>query len=254
HEGEGYRLSLHQLVKKLNLERHVIFLDQYATEQDLFRYLSACDIYVTPYLNEAQITSGTLTYALGVGSAVLSTPYWHAAELLADGKGALFDFGNNRQLSDIIIDLFSHPSKLAAMRLQAIGFGKAVTWPRIGGIYDKLLSQTSQHARVRPKNKHRHLDINILPPFQLDHILRLTDDTGIFQHAIYGIPNYEEGYCLDDNARALLMALMAYRHTGDETALLILPRYLSYIQYAQNADGTFRNFMGFDRRILDDVG
>src|SRR5690606_28877298 len=105
HEGEGYRFSLQQLVKKLNMEHHVIFLDQYAAEHDLFKYLSACDIYVTPYLSEAQITSGTLTYALGVGSAVISTPYWHAAELLADGRGALFNFGDSHQLSNLVVDL-----------------------------------------------------------------------------------------------------------------------------------------------------
>ena len=254
HEGEGYRLSLQELVKKLDLEQHVIFLDQYASEHDLFKYLSACDIYITPYLSKMQITSGTLTYALGVGSAVISTPYWHAAELLADGRGALFDFGNSPQLSDILVDFFGHPSKLAAMRSQAIGFGKAVTWPRIGGVYDKLLRQASQHVRVSRGNKPTHLDINMLPSFRLDHVVRLTDDTGIFQHAIYGIPNYHEGYCLDDNARALLMALMVYRRKRDKTALRLIPRYLAYIQYAQNADGTFRNFMGFDRRFRDDVG
>lgn len=253
HEGEEYRLSLHQLVKKLNLEQHVVFLDQYATERDLFKYLSACDIYITPYLSEAQITSGTLTYALGVGSAVISTPYWHAAELLVDGRGALFDFGDSHQLSTLVVNLLDHPSKLAAMRLQANGFGKAITWPTIGGVYNKLLLQASQQAQVKP-DKPKLLEASMVPPFRLDHVMRLTDDTGICQHAIYGIPNYHEGYCLDDNARALLMTLMAHRRKRDKMALRLIPRYLAYIQYAQNADGTFRNFMSFDRRFLDEVG
>lgn len=254
HTGEEYRFSLQQLVKKLNLEKHVVFLNQYASQRDLLKYLSACDIYITPYLSEAQITSGTLTYALGVGSAVVSTPYWHAAELLADGRGALFDFGDSRQLSEIMIDLFSYPAKLATMRSQALRFGKAVTWPRIGLVYGKLLQQASQQASVNPSKKIPPFDQSVLPPFRLDHVTRLTDDTGIFQHAIYGIPNYHEGYCLDDNARALLMVLMAHRNGKGKTATRYIPRYLAYIQYAQNADGTFRNFMGFDRRFLDDIG
>ncbi len=255
HEGEEYRASLHGLVKQLNLEQHVIFLNQYASQQDLFKYLSACDIYVTPYPSESQITSGTLTYALGVGAAVVSTPYWHAAELLADGRGVLFGFGDSRGLSDVVVDLFSQPAKLATMRSQASRFGKAITWPRIGQVYNKLLQQAAQQASMKPSARtSARYDRSILPPFRLDHVMRLTDDTGIFQHAAYGIPNYHEGYCLDDNARALLMALMASDDIDDETAFHIIPRYLAYIQYAQNPDGTFRNFMGFDRRFLDDVG
>lgn len=254
HMGEAYRTSLHRLVTALDLEKHVIFLNQYASQEDLFKYLSACDIYITPYLSEAQITSGTLTYALGVGAAVVSTPYWHAAELLADGRGALFDFGDSRQLSEIMIDLFSDPAKLATMRSQALRFGTAVTWPRIGQVYGKLLQQASQQASVNPSKKAPSFDQDMLPPFRLDHVIRLTDDTGIFQHATYGIPNYHEGYCLDDNARALLMALMAHRNGKGGATQRYIPRYLAYIHYAQNADGTFRNFMGFDRRFLDDVG
>ncbi|MFC3196636.1 glycosyltransferase family 4 protein [Parapedobacter deserti] len=254
HAGEEYRLFLHRLVKKLNLEPHVIFLNQYASEQDLFKYLIATDIYLTPYLNEVQITSGTLSYALGVGSAVVSTPYWHAAELLADGRGALFNFNDSRQLSQTLLDLLGHPEKLKMMRAKAWEFGETITWPKIGEVYNGLFQQVQQHASVHPVKKDPAFDRSILPPLKLDHIVRLTDSTGIFQHATYGIPNYHEGYCLDDNARALLMALMAYRRMKDETALRHVPTYLAYIHYAQNDDGTFRNFMSFDRHFLDEVG
>ena len=254
HSGEEYRLFLLRLVKKLNLEPNVIFINEYTSQEELFKYLTASDIYITPYLNEVQITSGTLSYALGVGAAVVSTPYWHAAELLSDGKGKLFGFADHQGLSEVLIELFNRPQRLLQMRAKATEYGQTITWPKIGGIYYSLLRHSLQSGHVRPLKKDPALDRSILPPLRLDHAVRLTDSTGIFQHATYGIPNYHEGYCLDDNARALLMALMAYRRTKNETALQLIPTYLAYIHYAQNDDGTFRNFMSFDRKFLDEVG
>lgn len=253
HAGEEYRLFLHRLVKKLNLEDHVIFLNQYASQDDLFKYLSASDIYLTPYLHEAQITSGTLSYAVGVGSAVVSTPYWHAAELLDGGRGKLFNFNDDKQLAAILLDLLAHPNKLETMRSCAREYGKTITWPKTGGRYYALAEHLNE---ITPKliiKKDPALDLNVLPPLRFDHIDRLTDSTGIFQHATYGIPNYHEGYCLDDNARALLMMLMAYRRTKSERTIKYIAIYLGYINYAQNADGTFRNFMGFNRSFLDEI-
>ncbi|WP_257668621.1 glycosyltransferase family 4 protein [Parapedobacter tibetensis] len=254
HAGEEYRLFLHRLVKKLNLEEHVIFMNQYASQNDLFKYLSASDIYLTPYLNEVQVTSGTLSYAVGVGSAVVSTPYWHAAELLSKGRGRLFNFNDDKHLAEVLMDLLRHPQKLDIMRQKAHEYGKSITWPKIGERYHSLVQDIIDTTSKTILKKDPALDRSILPPLRLDHIERLTDNTGIFQHATYGIPNYHEGYCLDDNARALLMALMAYRRTKNETALKYIPIYLAYIHYAQNADGTFRNFMGFDRKFRDEVG
>lgn len=254
HAGEEYRLFLHRNIKKLGLEKHVIFLNQYASENDLFKYLTASDIYLTPYPNESQITSGTLSYAVGVGSAIVSTPYWHAVELLANGRGKLFGFNNDQQLSLLLIDLLSNPGKLDKMRKKALTYGVEMTWPKVGKRYDELTKCISQKAVKTSINEDPALDRSILPPFRLDHVERLTDSAGIYQHATYGIPNYHEGYCLDDNARALLMALMAYRRTKSEQAMRLIPIYLSYIYYAQNPDGTFKNFMSFDRKFLDDVG
>src|SRR5690606_11717448 len=253
HAGEEYRLFLHRLVKKLNLEDHVIFLNQYASQDDLFKYLSASDIYLTPYLHEAQITSGTLSYAVGVGSAVVSTPYWHAAQFLDSGRGKLSNFNDDKQLGVIFLDLLSHSNKLETMRSCAREYGKTITWPKTEGRYYALAEHLSE---ITPKliiKKDPALDLNVLPPLRFDHIDRLTDSTGIFQHATYGIPNYHEGYCLDDNARALLMMLMAYRRTKSERTIKYIAIYLGYINYAQNADGTFRNFMGFNRSFLDEI-
>ncbi len=254
HSGEEYRIFLMRLVKSLQLEKHVLFLNQFIDVQDLFKYLSATDIYITPYLNEAQITSGTLSYAVGVGAAVISTPYWHAAELLADGRGRLFDFGNSRQLASTINELLDNPDELNQLKKNALDYGRNFTWPRTGEKYVALVENILKNGYEPAEKQDTVLDFLILPPFSLAHINRLTDDTGIIQHAKFGIPNLKEGYCLDDNARALLMVLMAYRQKKDMRALELSPVYLSYIHYMQNEDGTFRNFMSFNRNFLDEVG
>ena len=254
HSGEEYRIFLMRLVKNLQMEKHVVFLNEFVDEQDLFKYLYACDIYITPYLNEAQITSGTLSYAVGVGAAVLSTPYWHAAELLSEGRGRLFNFNDPDSLSGTLNELLDHPEELNELKRKASEYGQKITWPKTGEKYLTLASTILKDGFQVTENKETVLDLLILPPFSLAHINRLTDDTGIIQHAKFGIPNLKEGYCLDDNARALLMSLMAYRQMKDMRALELSPIYLSYIHYLQNADGTFRNFLSFSRNFLDKVG
>lgn len=254
HAGEEYRNYLHLLVKNLNLRDHVIFINEFIGQRELFKYLSASDIYITPYLNEAQITSGTLSYAVGVGSAVISTPYWHASELLADGRGRFFNFNDSDELSTILMELLDNPEELKKIRKKAYDYGKTITWPKSG---DKYIALTEQLLSTKPEiiaKTETLIDPLLLPPFSLEHIKHLTDDTGIIQHAKFGIPNLKEGYCMDDNARALLMALMAYRQNKDKLALNLAPIYLSYIHYMQNKNGTFRNFLSFNRNFLDEVG
>ena len=254
HSGEEYRIFLMRLVKGLQLEKHVLFLNEFINVQDLFKYLSASDIYITPYLNEAQITSGTLSYAFGVGSAVISTPYWHAAELLAEGRGKLFNFNDSGSLSSTLRELLDKPEELIELKRKAYDYGRKITWPKTGEKYTVLAEKVLNKGPRVLDRKDTILDLLILPPFSLAHINRLTDDTGIIQHAKFGIPNLKEGYCLDDNARALLMVLMAYRQMKDMRALELSPIYLSYIHYMQNANGTFRNFLSFSRNYLDEVG
>ncbi|MCU4166540.1 glycosyltransferase family 4 protein [Carboxylicivirga caseinilyticus] len=254
HSGEEYRIFLMRLIKNLKLENNVVFLNEFLDVKDLFKYLSATDIYITPYLNEAQITSGTLSYAVGVGSAVISTPYWHAEELLADGRGRLFNFNDSEELSFIITELFDHPEKLNLLKSNARAYGQKITWPKIGEKYLKVAHKVLTKKVEKIANKDTIMDLLILPPFSMVHINRLTDDTGIIQHAKFGIPNLKEGYCLDDNARALLMVLMAYKQIKDSRALELSPVYLSYIHYMQNKDGTFKNFLSFSRHYLDEIG
>ena len=254
YSGEEYRHYLQQMVKSLNLNNHVFFLNEYISQKELFKYLFAADIYITPYINEAQITSGTLSYAIGVGSAVVSTPYWHAEELLADGRGMLFNFNDSDELSTILMELFDNPDLLKNIRKKAYDYGRTITWPKTGVKYIEVAGKILDGKPKVNVKKEIILDPLILPPFSLSHIKRLTDDTGIIQHANFGIPNLKEGYCLDDNARALLMVLMSYRQKKDSLALDLSPIYLSYINYMQNKDGTFRNFLSFNRNFLDKVG
>ncbi len=254
HSGEEYRIFLLRQVKKLQLENHVTFLNEFIDERELFKYLYACDIYITPYLNEAQITSGTLSYAVGVGAAVLSTPYWHAAEMLANGKGRLFDFNDSDGLAEMLTELLENPKELIELKNKAGEYGKKITWPKTGERYVALAEEVMKDEHLVTIQKETEPDLLILPPFSLAHINRLTDDTGIIQHAKFGIPNLKEGYCLDDNSRALLMVLMAYKQMKNMRALELSPIYLSYIHYMQNANGTFRNFLSFNRNFLDETG
>jgi glycosyltransferase involved in cell wall biosynthesis len=254
HSGEEYRIFLLRLVKKLQMEKHVLFLNEFINQRELFKYLYAADIYITPYLNEAQITSGTLSYAVGAGAAVISTPYWHAEELLAEGRGRLFNFMDSEGLSVILMDLLDNPLTLQALRDKAADYAKEITWPKTAQKYTDLAQMLLQQQAEHPLKKETVLDPLILPPFLLDHVKRMTDDTGIIQHAKFGIPNLKEGYCLDDNARALLMVLMAYKQKKHPLALELSPVYLSYIHYMQNDDGMFRNFLSFSRQFLDEVG
>ncbi len=251
--GEEYREYLQDLATELGVGANLRMISKFASEQELFDCLRAADIYVVPYPNEAQITSGTLAYAVGAGAGIVSTPFWHAAELLQEGRGRLFPFHNSQALADTILQLFDNDEELREMRSRAAAYGKNLLWPRIGRQYLKVFGEAKvayldYQAKVQP-------DVD-LPPLKLDHLLRFTDDCGILQHGKYAIPNRYEGYCLDDNGRALLlMGMMTERNLGDQGQLQQLADvYISYILHAQNLDGTFRNFMGYDRRFIERHG
>ncbi|MDC7228645.1 MAG: glycosyltransferase family 4 protein [Spirochaetales bacterium] len=252
--GEEYRNYLKLLVRKNNLSRHVYFDDQFVSTNELLSYLSAADIYITPYLEEAQITSGTLSYAVGAGAAVISTPYWHAKSLLADGRGRLFDFHDSDALADIINELLDNPDELNSLRKKAYAYGRKTIWPEIGKKYIDLITNVVESYSGSNINEEPIINQLLLPKFNLEHVKRMTDSTGILQHAKYNIPRFKEGYCLDDNSRALLMTTLAYKQMKSPEALDLMPFYLSYIQYMQNNDGTFRNFLSFERKFLDKQG
>ncbi|MFD0941787.1 glycosyltransferase family 4 protein [Pedobacter boryungensis] len=252
--GEEYREYLKTLAEELNVSQHLVFMNKFVEEEELINYLSAADVYITPYFNEAQITSGTLSYAVGAGAAVVSTPYWHAQELLDKNRGRLFNFKDHDGLANIVNQLLVDPEMLSTLKKNAYTFGLSTRWPKIGKTYISLIEKAVKHPDYSDKILSQIIDPGLMPEFNIDYVKRLTDDTGIFQHAKFGIPNRKEGYCVDDNSRAIIMALMAYKEKNNVEALDLLPIYLSFTHDMQLEDGNFRNFMSFNRQYLDEEG
>jgi glycosyltransferase involved in cell wall biosynthesis len=257
-EGESYRLSLQWLAQEKGVEGNVIFYNRFVSPEELVQFISAADIYITPYLDAAQITSGTLAYTVGAGKAVISTPYWYAEEMLADDRGALVPFSDPQALANQVIDLLGNESKRHAMRKRAYLFGRDMIWPQVANQYMKTFERARADHRyiaaaeyaVKPLDKRA----GDLPPLKLDHLRHLTDDTGIFQHAIFTIPNYREGYTTDDNARALLVSTLL-EEVGNTDAVDLANRYLAFTWYAFNTETRrFRNFMDYQRNWLEESG
>ena len=248
-QGEEYRTYLKELTLELGIEDHVKFLNQYTTEVELATFLLSGDIYITPYLNKAQITSGTLAYAVGAGLAVISTPYWHAEELLAEDRGILFDFKDHLQLADIVNDLLDHPKKLDRFRKNAFSYGCQIAWPKIGNQYLELFEE------IKAEGKHEKgkepVDSFDVPEFCFQHVERLTDYTSIIQHCKGCIPNYQTGYSLDDTSRALILSVKAYRRFGDQKYITYIHRYLAYLIFMQNQEGDFKNFLNYNRGTFE---
>jgi glycosyltransferase involved in cell wall biosynthesis len=254
-EGETYRLSLQWLAQEKGVEGQVIFYNRFVSLEELIQFISAADIYITPYLNAAQITSGTLAYTLGAGKAVISTPYWYAEEMLAEGRGALIPFRDPAALADQVVNLLDNEAQRHAMRKRAYVFGREMIWPRVAFRYMESFERARSERRhfanpgfaVKPLDKRP----GELPPLKLDHLRQMTDETGILQHAIFTIPNYREGYTTDDNARALMVSALL-EALGNEESLELASRYLAFIWYAFNTEtGRFRNLMDYQRRWLE---
>jgi len=254
-EGEAYRTMLEREAEKLGVREHVAFRGQFVSAGELRDYLQAADIFVTPYLNEAQVSSGALSYAMGAGAAVVSTPYWHAQELLADGRGHLFPFKDHAALSGALLELCGSPTELRRVRSAAFAFTQPMEWPRIGDAYFELIdaalepdTRTTANA-PRTGTSRMPAVASSLPELNLDHLQRMTDDTGIVQHATYSVPARRTGYCVDDNARALIVAVHADRVHASTAARSLVTTYLSYLHCSQESDGIFRNFMSYDRSL-----
>ena len=259
-EGEAYRLDLARLAKDLGVQRHVVFFNRFVELEELMRFIGAADIYLTPYLTEAQITSGTLAYAFGAGNAVVSTPYWHAMELLAGDRGRLVPFRDASGIASAVRDLLREEATRHSMRKNAYLLGREMVWSRAAQHYMHSFEQARQdHSFVgRRFSPIRTLDETPgqLPELKLDHLFRMSDSTGIFQHASFTVPNFSEGYCTDDNSRALVLALML-RRLGHRSGPLDahLATYMAFLNHAfDRRRERFRNFMGFGRNWLEDVG
>jgi glycosyltransferase involved in cell wall biosynthesis len=247
--GEEYREYLMQLTKELGVENHVNFLNEYVSEEELMNYLLNTSIYVTPYLNKAQITSGTLAYAVGAGAAVVSTPYWHAEEILANDKGRLFDFKDHHSLANIVNHLLDNPDELNHLRMNAALHGRSISWPKIGleylNVFEKLTEDFADSKAVVSMDQYSFPDIDF------SHLIRLTDDTGLIQHARGAIADYKSGYCLDDNTRALIVCTKEYQRSQNKACMSLIHRYLAFMTYMQNSDGSFNNYLSYWRNATN---
>jgi len=259
--GETYRLMLEERAKRLGVDGNVIFHNRFVSQAELSEFLAAADIYITPYLNREQITSGTLAYAFGAGKAVISTRYAYAEELLADGRGILVPFRNSSSIGSEIIALLDDAEKRNALRHQAAALGRAMLWPAVAESYLGSFERASEEQTVRLRTEFRASTLANrpveLPEVDLDHVAAMTDDTGMMQHAMFSVPRYEEGYCVDDNARALmLMTRLEDSGTGDPKVVRALAsRYLAFVNHAFNRPlGRFRNFMSYSRNWLEEQG
>jgi glycosyltransferase involved in cell wall biosynthesis len=259
-QGETYRRSLKRLAAELGIGKHVVFYNRFVERHELTEFIAAADVYLTPYLNAAQITSGTLAYAFGCGKAVISTPYWHAEELLADNRGVLVPFRDSSAITRELSNLLRNEQERNAMRKRAHGLGREMTWSYVSHLYMASFQRARQSridGPIRPLPVHTLEERPwMLPRWRFDHLLRMTDSTGMLQHARYTIPDVAHGYCTDDNARALLFA-MYLEDMGLDTPEIqqAATRYAAFVNAAFDSDRRrFRNFLDFERRWQEDVG
>jgi glycosyltransferase involved in cell wall biosynthesis len=258
--GGAYRLSLEILAKKNQIEKNVIFYNQFVDLETLKEFIGAADLYITPYLNEAQITSGTLAYTFGAGKAVISTPYWHAAELLAEDRGVLVPFGDAEAIAREVIGLLRDDTRRHAIRKNAYRIGREMVWGNVAQSYMRSfeLSRLEGTAVSRKSLSTKTLaqKPRELPEIKLSHLSRMTDSTGVFQHAIFSVPNFSEGYCTDDNARAfILAALLGELGEDPERMRTLATTCIAFLHHAFDLKTKrFHNHMSFDRRWLAEPG
>jgi glycosyltransferase involved in cell wall biosynthesis len=258
-QGEVYRESLTARVQSLGIENHVIFFNQFVDQATLLDFISMCDVYTTPYLNEAQMTSGTLAYSFGLGKAVVSTPYWHARELLSDGCGVLVPFGDAKALSIEVAGLLTNDVRRHSMRKRAYAASRSMTWVQTAKRYLSAFEAESENAQpgiLLPTDaivsgRHGH----VIPDIRTGHFLSLCDSTGMLQHAVHSVPDRCHGYCADDNARALLFSSLLANFGEEQLSNSNVASFAAFIQHAWNPDTRrFRNFMSYDRRWLEEQG
>jgi len=252
--GETYRLMLEARARRLGVDTSMVFHDRFVSQEELGEFLTAADIYVTPYLNPEQSTSGTLAYAVGAAKAVVSTPYRYAGELLADGRGILVPARDSDAIAREIIGLLADEGRCNAMRERAGAFGRAMAWGTVARRHVASLEHAANTHAERRRTVFRARTLAEgpirLPELNLGHLRCLTDDTGLLQHASYVVPRYAEGYCLDDNARALMLVVALEQAGGVDRRILraLAVRYLAFVNHSFDPrSGRFRNFLTYER-------
>lgn len=261
-DGERYREELIALAEDLGVSSSLILVNRFVSAEELVEHVGAADIYITPYRQEAQIVSGTLAIALGAGKAIISTPYWHAKELLADKRGVIVPFEDPAAIAEAVLHLLDNDGERHAMRKRAYLHSRETIWPKAAQKYMASFQRARFERTLRPRAAHKDdvaMDAsNYLPALNTDHMLRMTDDTGMLQHAIFSVPNSSEGYTTDDNARALIVSTLLDEAPFNGAGRLFASlshRYLAFMWLAFNQNkGRFRNFLSYDRRWLEDCG
>jgi glycosyltransferase involved in cell wall biosynthesis len=258
--GETYRLGLERLAKKNKVQKNVIFYNRFVKLDELKEFIGAADIYITPYLNEAQITSGTLAYTFGAGKAVVSTPYWHASELLAEDRGVLVPFADADAIAREVIGLLRDETRRHAIRKNAYKLGREMVWSNVATLYLRSFELARLEGAVLSRKSFATKTLDQaprdLPELNLDHLARMTDSTGVFQHAMFTVPNFSEGYCTDDNARAFILAvLLDELEEEPERTRTLATTYAAFLNHALDLKSKrFHNQLSFDRRWLDEPG
>ena len=261
HEGEKYRLYLQQLAKDLGVEANVIFRNRFVSPQELVEVIGAADIYITPYKHKGQVVSGTLAYALSAGKAIISTPYLHATELLDEGRGVLVPFDDPQALAAKTIELLDNGTARHAMRKRAYLYTRDMVWNRVAqqymGSFERVYNERLRNPRATFSAQNTEKVLDRLPAVKLDHLHRMTDHTGIIEHAVFVVPNYPEGYTTDDNARALIVAILLEEFAGTTptVTLDLASRYLAFLWLAFDpTTKRFRNCLSYERQWQEAEG
>ena len=254
--GEAYRHYLENKVSELGLENNVVFHDKFVEKEELCNYILASDIYASPYLSREQIVSGALTYAIGMGKAIVSTPYWYAQEMLSENRGLLVDFGDTDGFKKSLVHLIENPEECEDMRKNAYDFGRKMIWKNVGKEYNTVFRKALKNYSTYPRAQNRFNFLpNQLPEAKLDYLKLLTDDVGIIQHTNLGVPARHHGYSTDDVGRALVaLTKLADSQKKAEEFRKLITTYMSFLEHAQTDTGHFHNFMSYGREFLDEKG
>lgn len=254
-EGDKYRHFLQNLAKELGVEANVIFRNRFVSPQEMVELIGAADIYITPYKHKAQVVSGTLAYALSAGKAIISTPYLHAIELLDDERGALVPFDNPDAIAEKTVELLDNGTARHAMRKRAYLYARDMIWSRVAQKYmnsfERIYNERLRNPRATFSAQNTEKTLDRLPEIKLDHLYRMTDQTGIIEHAVFVVPNYPEGYSTDDNARALIVAiLMEQLGTAVPQGYIdLVSRYLAFLWLAFDpSTKRFRNCLSYEHQ------
>jgi glycosyltransferase involved in cell wall biosynthesis len=260
-EGERYREELVALAAECGVSPHVMFNNRFVSNEEMIEHVGSADIYITPYRQEAQVVSGTLAIALGAGKAIISTPYWHAKEILADGRGVLVPFDDAAAIANAAIRLLDNGPERHAMRKRAYLHSRGTTWQKTAHAYMASFQRARVERMLRPRaalpNIFALKATDTLPMLNTSHLVSMTDDTGILQHAIFSLPNGHEGYTTDDNARALIVtSLLETSSTAqNQKHAALAHRYLAFLWFAfHEGKGRFRNFLSYDRTWQEEIG